>query len=596
MQQDVDSRDSSSSTESKERVVAKQTASIDLIVAGQSSHREPRSIDAFLDEAYEDKANGTKWKYWIVMLSLGLSNSSESAEILCVGFLLSDPSFQSEMLGVNWHGSLLASCVFVGMLTGTLFVGALGDAIGRRPMMRVGLATIALLGILSSLSLNIYQLVFLRALTGVGIGSMGPPMLAMASELAPPSRRGLFITVVSSFWIVGSVFVSLVAYMTLASQQQTFGNWRWFLVVAAFPSTAASLLVSLLVVESPRFQALHQRQEDAVVSIQLLAQQMRYSGPPLTIEEILYHYPKATETTVTTTPGAAEGGGGGAYAALRQEGSSWSQIYKTIGMAFVIFGRSSLKLYHKKLLRTTILLQIVWIGLCFGSNGIAIWITRLFQAVHLSNIYWNAVLFALAQIPGSLLTVLLIDWTSRQRVLSIGFLGAAVSLLVFAYFANSASSSSSTVSSLGVVGAACAFQACIQVAWNTMSVVTTERFPTVVRATAWAVLSSSGKISGAVANFVNGFLVSWPAMLLLLASVSMVIAGTTPFALEGIPSRALEDDILTNDTQEGIEIGQDRVPVVAAVGGDNDNDAHKQDTHWKKTSINGRGDVSYQSI
>jgi hypothetical protein len=37
----------------------------------------PRILDAFLDEAYDSKS-GTRWKYWIIMLSLGIANSSDA--------------------------------------------------------------------------------------------------------------------------------------------------------------------------------------------------------------------------------------------------------------------------------------------------------------------------------------------------------------------------------------------------------------------------------------------------------------------------------------------------------------------------------------
>ena len=266
----------------------------------RNSKRQPRSIDAFLDEAYEDKTKGIKWTYWIVMLSLGLSNSSESAELLAIGFLLSDPTFQTEMLQVSWHGSLLAASLYVGMLTGTLFVGALGDLMGRRPLVRMSLAMVAVLGILSSFSLNIYQLTLLRTLVGMAIGSMNPPLLALASDLAPPSRRGRFVTVVSSSFLVGAIYIAIVAWIILAPQN---GSWRWFLVATAFPSIVTSLLVNLLVVESPRFQAIQQKQEEAVVSLQRLAKQMRYSGPPMTIDEMLYHYPKTTPTVSSVLSG-----------------------------------------------------------------------------------------------------------------------------------------------------------------------------------------------------------------------------------------------------------------------------------------------------
>ena len=211
----------------------------------------------------------------------------------------------------------------------------------------------------------------------------------------------------------------------------------------------------------------------------------------------------------------------------------------------------------------------------------------------MSNIYLDAVIFSVAQIPGFLSTLGLIDSTTRQRVLSIGFLSAAVSLIAFAYFASGAtsSSSSSLTTTLGVVASACAFQACMQIAWNTVSVVTTERFPTVVRATAYAVLSASGKVSGAAANFVNGFLISWPVMLLLLTSAFMVMAGVAPFGLEEMHGNALDDDLQTRnssggESEKGLETGEGT--PTASLGGDGD--VNDENTSFIKR------DYSYQSI
>ena len=72
----------------------------------------PRTLDAFLDEAYESK-NGIQWKYWVVMLSLGIANSSDASEILCVSYILSNDQFANSILHEEtWRAGLLASAVF----------------------------------------------------------------------------------------------------------------------------------------------------------------------------------------------------------------------------------------------------------------------------------------------------------------------------------------------------------------------------------------------------------------------------------------------------------------------------------------------------
>ena len=59
------------------------------------------------------------------MLSLGVANSSDASEILCLSYILSDPSFEATMLkDMLWQAGLLAGSVFLGMLLGGLSLSA----------------------------------------------------------------------------------------------------------------------------------------------------------------------------------------------------------------------------------------------------------------------------------------------------------------------------------------------------------------------------------------------------------------------------------------------------------------------------------------
>ena len=61
--------------------------------------------------------------------------------------------------------------------------------------------------------------------------------------------QGFFLTLVAAFWMVGSVFTSLLAYILLAILGT---SWRVFAVACALPSAVTVLLVVLLIPESPR--------------------------------------------------------------------------------------------------------------------------------------------------------------------------------------------------------------------------------------------------------------------------------------------------------------------------------------------------------
>ena len=125
---------------------------------------------------------------------------------------------------------MLAASVFGGMLVGGLVVGTLGDWKGRRPMLICGLCLNMIAGILSALSPDVFVLTFLRTIAGVGIGATVPPLFTLVAELAPPTKRGFCVTFCASFWMVGSVFVALVAILFLKERSRGRGRrqqWKW---------------------------------------------------------------------------------------------------------------------------------------------------------------------------------------------------------------------------------------------------------------------------------------------------------------------------------------------------------------------------------
>jgi len=231
-----------------------------------------------------------QWRYWCIMLSLGVANSSDASEILCISYILSDKTFQENILlssnnhehsHEHSHGSgLLTSAVFLGMLIGGLIVGTMGDWIGRKPMLLVGLLCNSISGILSSIAWNVYVLSFLRMIAGIGIGATVPPIFSLATELSPISIRGFCVTIVASFWMVGSIFVAISALYFFEIRPSrvntadgggdgdivggnsshyynddttaTIAIWRIFALVCALPSALGAILVYWFVPESPR--------------------------------------------------------------------------------------------------------------------------------------------------------------------------------------------------------------------------------------------------------------------------------------------------------------------------------------------------------
>jgi VNT family MFS transporter (synaptic vesicle glycoprotein 2) len=212
--------------------------------------------------------------------------------------------------------------------------------------------------------------------------------------------------------------------------------------------------------------------------------------------------------------------------------------------AMADFWVSAAKLYTPELKQTTWPLQMVWFSLSFGSYGLLTWINTLFVAVHLENVYFNAFLFALSNLPGNILSALLMDRVKRSTMLVGSVLCAAGGLFSFAFFA-----AASTLNAPGIVVSACIFQCFTASAWNTIDCMTSELFPTSVRSTGMGVCAASGRVGAMVAQFINGALVANPVRLLLVASMTLLLGATTPCLLPNggdMTGQPVQDEVVAS--------------------------------------------------
>ena len=85
-----------------------------------------------------------------------------------------------------------------------------------------------------------------------------------------------------------------------------------------------------------------------------------------------------------------------------------------------------------KLMKITSILMIIWFTLSFGSYGISTWINTLFKDTGESNPYEDSFIFAAANLPGNIVSILLVDIYGRKKLLFFGMLLSAFSSIGFA--------------------------------------------------------------------------------------------------------------------------------------------------------------------
>lgn len=250
-----------------------------------------RTIDDFLGQIYREYkprlpfassgGGGRSPSVWRVrhyfplpLLSLCIANSSDATEILMLSYLLANPTFRRDMFSDEFEDAdaYLAASIFFGMLIGGTLLGFLSDHIGRRPALLAGLVINATAGLFSSfpfLTPTIAQLTAWRFLAGIGIGATVPSLFSLTSEWCPKEVRGAVVTFVASFWMVGSIFVSGLAWVLFRRDLQHGGQdtnvvpaWRIFSALCAMPSAIGAFMVYNYVPESPRFLASTRKKYD----------------------------------------------------------------------------------------------------------------------------------------------------------------------------------------------------------------------------------------------------------------------------------------------------------------------------------------------
>ena len=509
----------------------------------QETMMPARSIDSFMDDAFDattiDLGRTTwtsytktfirQWNYWALVLCMGVCNSSDATEILALSYVLGlgeKSDFASEILenDLSRNGGVLASSIFLGMLIGGGVVGIFGDMYGRKKILLSGLILNGSAGVLSATAVDLITLASARFVAGIGIGGSIPPLFALAAEIAPRKCRGLVISIIASFWMVGSIFTSVLAFCSFGLTHTL--SWRIFLIICSFPSIIGAALVYYNVPESPRFLLRTGRSYESAQITNKLAQKIGYHCPfPLTPSELSHNLDELSYTENETSRNFIAG----------------------------IRGVLSLYNFDIKVCQTTLVAQSIWFTISFGSYGLITWINAIFRQLNLGNIYFDSLLFSFSNLPGNILSASLVDRYGRKNMLITSLASASLSVLLFAFSVNL--SDKESIRPYLIVFCACSFQAFSVSGWNIIGVLTSESFPTKVRSTGVGICSSSGRIGSMVAQLVNGALIDQPSRLLLVSATLLLAGAIVTFYLpQDMSMQPLQDSYVTpsiSTTHEG---------------------------------------------
>lgn len=393
------------------------------------------------------------------------------------------------------------------MLSSSMW-GSICDSYGRKTGLVICVIWTFYVGFLSSFSPNLIWLLVLRGLVGFGIGGV-PQSVTLYAEFLPLKSRAPCIMLIEVFWAIGSCLEVILALILMPSL-----GWRWLLAISSIPLFLFTIACKWLP-ESPRYHILSGQPQKAFETLQRIAADNKSELP---------------------------------------EGKLICERQKNRGKIKDLFKT-------KELTRTTLLLWIIWFNCAFSYYGLVLMTTELFQQEFedgkclessssngdcnmichelTSKDYVDLLWTTIAEFPGCLLTIGIIEYLGRKWTMILDFGGFVIFVLLMML----------CVSRNLIIFFLFAARAFISGAFQAAYVYTPEVYPTSVRAVGLGSCSGMSRLGAIVTPFVAQVMMSssFHMALIVYAVISLLAAISCYFLPIETKGRAMEDSATTTN-------------------------------------------------
>jgi MFS transporter, AAHS family, 4-hydroxybenzoate transporter len=194
------------------------------------------------------------------------------------GFDLLNASIAGPALIKEWGISRASlgpvfSASLVGFFVGAPFFGYLGDRFGRRLAIITSLILVGVTTLACAWATNLQELLWLRFLSGLGLGGVLPNVIALNAEFAPKRLRATVLVVIAMGISLGGTVPGIVGVTLMP----TYG-WPVIFVVGGIVPIVVGLCMIFAIPDSIKFMVLQGRHDEAVARL------ARKLDPRLTIE------------------------------------------------------------------------------------------------------------------------------------------------------------------------------------------------------------------------------------------------------------------------------------------------------------------------
>jgi benzoate transport len=186
------------------------------------------------------------------------------------GFDIQVISFIVPVLAKEWHlpkaalGSIF-SAVFFGLLIGNFGISFLTQRFGTKKMAFISTAFFGLFTLLTVFATSVPELIALRVLAGIGLGSATPCAVGLISEFSPKRIRATFVVWVYMGYAIGFVVAGFFSNALIP----LFG-WQGPLWLGGLAALVISVLVVPFLPESAAFLSKRGRQSELLRSAKRL--------------------------------------------------------------------------------------------------------------------------------------------------------------------------------------------------------------------------------------------------------------------------------------------------------------------------------------
>ncbi|ADP12620.1 4-hydroxybenzoate transporter [Erwinia sp. Ejp617] len=126
----------------------------------------------------------------------------DGMDIAMMGFIA--PALKSAWGVTNHQLGTVISTALIGLALGAMFAGPLADRFGRRLIIIYSVCGFGLCTLGTAFSQNLDQMMFLRFMTGLGLGAAMPNVGTLVAEYSPERQRAFLVTVVFCGFTLGA--------------------------------------------------------------------------------------------------------------------------------------------------------------------------------------------------------------------------------------------------------------------------------------------------------------------------------------------------------------------------------------------------------